>query len=168
MQIAKADLVPTDTNLRDDYGSWGELVEACEVFMAKVNGREHRITRRRPEEMLAEEQRRLHRLPDVAYTAAFGETRKVSWSSTISFGGVTYSVPHTLVDDPVWVRVDGDEVVAVHCPRPGCRSRLRDIAEARPATPVIDDAHYPPRTRRALGSTAQGDERSRDRVLGHR
>ena len=99
VKIAKADLVPTDTNLRDDYRSWAELVEACEVFMAKVNGREHRITRRRPEEMLAEEQQRLHRLPDVAYTAAFGETRKVSWSSTISYGGVTYSVPHTLVDD---------------------------------------------------------------------
>ena len=32
-----------------------ELVEACEAFMAKVNGREHRITRRVPAEMLAEE-----------------------------------------------------------------------------------------------------------------
>ena len=163
VKIAKADLVPTDTNLRDDYGSWGELVDACEVFMAKVNGREHRITRRRPEEMLAEEQRRLHRLPDVAYTAAFGETRKVSWSSTISFGGVTYSVPHTLVDDAVWVRVDGDEVVAVHVAGRG----VTEVARHRrgtPGTPVIDDAHYPPRPDGPLGSTAQGDERSRDRV----
>ena len=64
--------------------------------------------------MLAEEQARLHRLPDAAFTAAFGETRKVTWSSTISFGGVTYSVPHQLVDAEVWVRVDGDEVVATH------------------------------------------------------
>lgn len=144
VKIAKADLVPTDTNLRDDYRSWGELVDACEVFMAKVNGREHRITRRRPEEMLAEEQQRLHRLPDVAYTAAFGETRKVSWSSTISYGGVTYSVPHTLVDDQVWVRVDGDEVVAVHVAGRG----VTEVARHRrgtPGSPVIDDAHYPPR-----------------------
>ncbi len=65
VRVAKADLVPTDTNLRTDYSSWAELVEACEVFMAKVNGREHRVTRRAPIEMLAEEQRRLHRLPDV-------------------------------------------------------------------------------------------------------
>jgi len=54
VQIAKADLVPTDTNLRDAYASWAELVEACTVFMDKVNGREHRVTRRRPVEMLAE------------------------------------------------------------------------------------------------------------------
>ncbi len=144
VKIAKADLVPTDTNLREDYRSWAELVDACEVFMAKVNGREHRITRRVPAEMLAEEQRRLHRLPDVAYTAAFGETRRVSWSSTISFGGVTYSVPHTLVDDQVWVRVDGDEVVAVHVAGRG----VTEVARHRrgtPGSPMIDHAHYPPR-----------------------
>lgn len=144
VRVAKADLVPTDTNLRCDYRSWAELVDACEVFMAKVNGREHRITRRVPAEMLAEEQQRLHRLPDVAYTAAFGETRKVSWTSTISYGGVTYSVPHTLVDDQVWVRVDGDEVVAVHVAGRG----VTEVARHRrgtPGSPVIDDAHYPPR-----------------------
>jgi hypothetical protein len=144
VRIAKADLVPTEVNLRGDYGSWGELVEACEVFMAKVNGREHRITRRVPAEMLAEEQQRLHRLPEVAYTAAFGETRKVSWSSTISFGGVTYSVPHTLVDAPVWVRVDGDEVVAVHVSAGGATEVARH-PRGTPGSPVIDDTHYPPR-----------------------
>ena len=63
VRIAKADLVPTDANLLDDYSCWAELVEACEAFMAKVNGREHRVTRRAPVEMLAEEQPRLHRLP---------------------------------------------------------------------------------------------------------
>ncbi|MFQ5503003.1 MAG: hypothetical protein ACE5EQ_12010, partial [Phycisphaerae bacterium] len=68
----------------------------------KVNGREHRVTRRIPNEMLAEEQARLHRLPEDPYTAAFGVTRKVSWSATISFGGVTYSVPHTLAGEDVW------------------------------------------------------------------
>ncbi|MEJ5255573.1 MAG: IS21 family transposase [Acidimicrobiales bacterium] len=144
VRIAKADLVPTETNLRNHYGSWAELAEACEAFMAKVNGREHRITRRVPAEMLAEEQRRLHRLPDVAYTAAFGETRRVSWSSTISFGGVTYSVPHTLVDEAVWVRVDGDEVVTVHVSTGGPVEVARH-RRGTPGSPVIDDAHYPPR-----------------------
>jgi hypothetical protein len=149
VRVAKADLVPTDTNLRDNYRDWAELVDACETFMAKVNGREHRITRRKPDEMLVEEQQRLHRLPDVAYTAAFGETRKVSWSSTISYGGVTYSVPHTLVDDQVWVRVDGDEIVAVHVSTAGAAEVARH-RRSTPGTPVIDDAHYPPRPDGAL------------------
>ena len=56
VRIAKADLVPTDANLRGDYTSWAELAEACEAWMAEVNGRQHRVTRRAPVEMLAEEQ----------------------------------------------------------------------------------------------------------------
>ena len=35
VQIAKADLVPTDTNLRDDYACWAELVDACDAFMVQ-------------------------------------------------------------------------------------------------------------------------------------
>ncbi len=149
VRVAKADLVPTETNLRDDYRDWGELVDACVAFMTKVNNRKHRITRRKPDEMLVEERQRLHRLPDVAYTAAFGETRKVTWSSTISYGGVTYSVPHTLVDDQVWVRVDGDEIVAVHVSAGGALEVVWHRCST-PGTPVIDDAHYPPRPDRAL------------------
>ena len=101
----------TDANLRGGYTSWAELVEACEAWMAEINGRQHRVTRRAPVEMLAEEQHRLHALPEAPYTAVLGQTRKVSWSSTVSFGGVTYSVPHTLADETVWVRVDGERVV---------------------------------------------------------
>ena len=144
VRIAKADLVPTDVNLRDDYTSWAELVDACEAWMAEVNSRPHRVTRRAPVEMLAEEQQRLHRLPEVAYTAVFGETRKVSWSATISYGGVLYSVPHTLADETVWVRVDGDQVVVTHCPASGPVEVARH-RRSTPGHPMIDDAHYPPR-----------------------
>lgn len=144
VRIAKADLVPTDANLRDEYGSWAELVEACEAFMEKVNSRPHRVTRRAPTEMLTEEQARLHRLPETPFTAAFGETRKVTWSSTISFGGVTYSVPHTLVDAEVWVRVDGEEIVAVHISDQGAVEVARHL-RSTPGNPRIDDTHYPPR-----------------------
>jgi hypothetical protein len=150
VRIAKADLVPTDANLLDAYATWSELVEACEAFMAKVNGREHRITRRVPTEMLAEEQLRLHRLPIDAFTAAFGETRKVSWSSTISFGGVCYSVPHQLIDESVWVRVDGDEIVAAYAAANGVVEVARH-RRSTPGTPRIDDAHYPPRPAGPLG-----------------
>lgn len=142
VRIAKADLVPTDANLRDDYRSWAELVDACEAFMTKVNEREHRVTRRPPAEMLAEERQRLHALPMAAFTAAFGETRKVSPSATISFAGVTYSVPHHLVDDHVWVRVDGDEIVATHLSAKGAVEVARHL-RSTPGTPRIDDSHYP-------------------------
>ena len=76
VRVAKADLVPTDANLRGDYTSWSELVDACDAWMAEVNGREHRVTRRAPVEMLLEEQQRLHRLPEAPYTAVLGETRE--------------------------------------------------------------------------------------------
>lgn len=149
VRIAKADLVPTDTNLRHEYGSWGQLVQACEEFMVKVNSRPHRVTRRAPAEMLAEEQVRLHRLPEVGFTAAFGETRKVTWSSTISYGGVTYSVPHTLVDEQVWVRVDGDEIVATHVSERGPVEVARH-QRSTPGSPRIEESHYPPRPEGAL------------------
>ncbi len=112
--------------------------------MAKVNEREHRITRRRPDEMLAEEQHHLHRLPEFAFTAAFGETRHVSWTSMISFGGVAYSVPHALADETVWVRVDGDEIVATHIGPKGAVEVARHFLST-PGTPRIDESHYPPR-----------------------
>jgi len=144
VRIAKADLVPTEANLREGYRSWAELVDACEAFMAEVNGRVHRVTRRAPVEMLAEQRHRLHTLPERPYTAVLGETRKVSWSATISFGGVTYSVPHTLADETVWVRVDGDEIVVCHCAAAGVVEVARH-GRSTPGTPVIDDAHYPPR-----------------------
>ena len=41
--------------------------------MAEVNGREHRVTRRAPAEMLVEEQQRLHALPETPYTVVSGD-----------------------------------------------------------------------------------------------
>ncbi len=83
VRIAKADLVPTDHNLRAGYASFAELEQACDEFCDRVNAREHRITRRPPAVMLAEERARLHQLPAVPHTICFGQTRRVSWQSTI-------------------------------------------------------------------------------------
>src|SRR3954468_2150547 len=150
VRIAKADLVPTDHNLRDEYEEFSALEAACLEFCERVNTREHRITRRAPAVMLAEERDRLHRLPAIAHTVCFGETRKVSWQSTISVGGALYSVPSSLVDERVWARVDGAELVVVHAdsaagPREGARHRL-----TTPGRPGIHDEHYPPRPEGAL------------------
>ena len=45
VRVAKADLVPTDHNLRDQYADWQALERACQEFMADVNTRPHRATR---------------------------------------------------------------------------------------------------------------------------
>ena len=55
VKIAKADLVPTETNLLAEYGSFAELQSACAEFCGQVNNRVHRVTRRAPAEMLVEE-----------------------------------------------------------------------------------------------------------------
>jgi len=150
VKIAKADLVPTDHNLRPAYRSFGELEAACQEFMADVNTRPHRSTMEPPMFRLAEEHEHLHRLPRLPHTMCFGETRKVNWQSLISVGGAQYSVPHELVDQRVWARSDGEQLIVVHVdghlgPREVARHPL-----TTPGRPSIQDEHYPPRPEGAL------------------
>jgi transposase len=150
VRVAKADLVPTDHNLRAAYASFQELEVACEEFMAHINTRPHRSTQEPPVIRLAEEHERLHRLPRLPHTVCFGQTRKVSWQSTISVGGALYSVPSTLVDERVWARADGDELIVVHADSP---DGPREVARHRlttPGRPAILDQHYPPKPTGAL------------------
>jgi transposase len=150
VRVAKADLVPTEHNLREEYEDFAALEAACEQFMAEVNTRPHRATLEPPIMRLAEEHERLHRLPRLPHTVCFGETRKVNWQSLISVGGAMYSVPHELVDQRVWVRSDGTELVVVHVDGP---AGPREVARHRlttPGRPAISDEHYPPRPEGAL------------------
>jgi hypothetical protein len=94
VRIAKADLVPTEYNLRDDYGSFSELEAACAEVAAAANARPHALTRRAPAELLVVERDHLHPVPDTPYTAAFGESRAVGWASTVSFRGARYCQDH--------------------------------------------------------------------------
>jgi transposase len=150
VRIARADLVPTEHNLRGEYEDFGELEAACVELGDGVNTREHRITRRAPVVMLAEERERLHALPAIAHTVCFGQTRKVSWQSTISVGGAIYSVPSRLVDERVWVRSDGDELVIVHADGPDGPREVTRHQLTTPGRPSIRDEHYPPRPPGAL------------------
>jgi transposase len=145
VKIAKADIVPTDHNLRAAYASFGELEAACEAFCERVNTREHRVTRQAPAVMLLEERQRLHPLPAMGHTLCFGQTRKVSWQSTISLGGALYSVPSTLVDERVWARADGSELVIVHVDSPQGPREVARHELTTPGRPAIKDEHYPPR-----------------------
>lgn len=154
VKIAKADLVPTEANLRGEYASFAELEAACEAFTAKVNARHHRETARVPEEALAEERFRLHVLPAAPHTMALGQTRSVNTDQTIRFGSVRYSTPPGLVGAEVWVRAAGAELVVVAdldaLPvTPSWAAGRRGLAEvarhrlATPGNPRIDLAHYP-------------------------
>ena len=150
VKIAKADIVPTDHNLRPRYESFAELELACQEFCERVNTREHRTTLQAPAQMLVKERDRLHRLPEVAHTLTFGETRRVSWQSTISVAGATYSVPSRLVDERVWARSEGQELVVVYADG---REGPREVARheiTTPGKPRICDSHYPPRPPGAL------------------
>lgn len=155
VKLAKADLVPTDTNLLPEYASFGELTAACEVFCAQVNARTHRVTRRPPAGMLAEEQPRLHPLPAAPHTVAFGVTRTVAGNSPmVTFDGGQYSVPQQLLGQVVWVRAHGagagERVVIVHVGDGGPVEVARH-ARATPGSPRLDDAHFPPAPAGALG-----------------
>lgn len=152
VRVAKADLVPTDANLLDEYASFAELEAACEAFSDQVNARPHRITRRAPAEMLAEERARLHPVPAAPFTAALGVTRKVDGLSLVTYEGGQYSVPHELAGQAVWVRQHGGQVVITHAAPAGPVEVARHLVTA-PGSPRVDDSHYPPAPPGALGRT---------------
>lgn len=159
VRIAKADLVPTEANLHPGYRSFGALEAACREFCDQVNAREHRVTRRAPAEMLVAERAHLHVVPEQPHTIAFGQSRMVSRESTISLGGVIYSVPHELIGREVWVRVAGEELAVVATGPTGAREVARH-ALSTPGTPRICDEHYPPRPEGALGRTPRPRSRA--------
>ncbi len=153
VKLAKADLVPKDTNLLPAYGSISELEAACAAFCDQVNTRTHRVTRRAPVDMLAEELTRLHRLPVVVHTVAFGVTRTVAAKTPmVAFEGGQYSVSHalrgkTMLGEQVWVRAHGvgacEQVIIVHVGDAGPVEVARH-RRATPGSPRLDDTHFPP------------------------
>jgi hypothetical protein len=139
--IAKADLVPTEYNLLEDYRDFGQLMRACSAVADSFNHRVHSVTRQIPAEALEVERGFLHRVPDAPYSVAFGESRSVGWSSTVSFRGSRYSVPDTFADSQVWVRVHDSEVIIVA----GEGSAATEVARHRllgAGQASIDDGHY--------------------------
>jgi transposase len=144
VKISKADLVPTDANLLDEYQSFAELQGACEQFMERVNSRVHRQTGRVPAEMLAEERAHLHAIPAEPYTGAFGQTRVVDQESIVRFGSARYSVPHQLIGERVWVSAQADHLVCVHVGKHGAREVARHRLTT-PGKPQINPDHYPER-----------------------
>jgi hypothetical protein len=154
VRIAKADLVPTDANLLDEYSDFAALEGACAAWCDEVNQRVHRVTRRPPAEMLAEERAWLHPVPAAPYTLAFGVTRRVGTvTPMVQHDWCQYSVPYQLRGQTVWVREDGDDIVVVHVGSDGPNEVARH-ERTTPGNPRVDDDHFPPAPETALGRTA--------------
>lgn len=153
VRIAKADLVPTDANLLDEYGRFGDVAAACEQLCDELNGRPHRVTRRAPAEMLLEERSRLHRVPDQPYTLAFGMSRTVGTKlPLIDLDLCQYSVPQELRGEVVWAREHGDEIVIVHVGKEGPVEVARH-QRTTPGNPRIDPRHFGPQPEGPLHRT---------------
>jgi hypothetical protein len=93
-------------------------------------------------ELLAEERLRLHPVPERPFTATFGESRQVGKDSTISVNSVRYSVPRELVEQSVWVRFHGDDLV-VTAMLAGSAVEVARHPRSTPGNPRIADEHYP-------------------------
>ena len=157
VKIAKADLVPADTNLLEAYDTFADLEAACEAFCELVNTRQHRVTRRPPVDMLVEERPRLHPVAAVPYTVAFGVTRVVPPNTPmVAFEYGQYSVPYLLCGQTVWVRVHGrgpdEQVIITHVGADGPVEVARHC-RATPGSPKVDDTHFPPASAGALDRT---------------
>jgi len=158
VKVAKADIVPKQTNLRPAYASFAEVEAACDAFMDHINNREHRVTRRKPAVMLEEEQPRLHRIPDTAHTVSFGLSRTVPDNTPmVTFENSQYSVPAFLLGARVFVRSHGigadEQVIVVHLGIDGPVEVARHL-RARPGSPAIDDAHFPDHRQKVPGDYA--------------
>ena len=77
VRIAKADLVPTQANLREEYASFAELEAACEAFCDTVNARVHGSPAGSRRTCWPRSVTTCTRCPATPHTVAFGVTR---WS----------------------------------------------------------------------------------------
>jgi transposase len=142
VRVAKADLVPTEANLRGQYTSFAALVAACAEWCDHINARPHRETGTAPSERLAVERAQLHVLPADPHTSALGEERLVNDDQTVRFGSVRYSTPPGHVESRVWCRVVGEELAIAAMTSNGVTEIARHPLST-PGTPRIADEHYP-------------------------
>src|SRR3982750_598161 len=142
VRIAKADLVPTDANLRGAYATFTDLVAACEQWCEHINARVHRETGAAPADRLAVERGHLHVLPTGPHAAALGEERLVNEDQTVRFGSVRYSTPPGHVGTRGWCRAVGEELAIVAMTASGTAEIARHQLST-PGNPRVVDAHYP-------------------------
>lgn len=132
----------TDLLKGASFESWDDLNAKARLWLDTVaNVRVHSTTRRRVDEMFAEEKPLLIALPSLAYPTDRRETRKVADDGTVAVDGSYFPVPAHLVGHYVTVRIyphhlevlDRAGQVAIAHKIPDRPTRLRVPAEATPA-----------------------------------
>jgi hypothetical protein len=145
VKLAKADIVPTDTNLLPEYDSFADVETACTQFVTDINARVHRTTGRRPVEMLNQERPALHAVPDLPHTAVLGVTRRVPDNTPmVTFEHCQYSLPATLLGHTVWIRHHDSTGEVVICALDDAGPvEVARHHRATPGSPAINDSHFP-------------------------
>jgi hypothetical protein len=84
------------------------------------------------------------------------------------WGGAVYSVPSSLVEERVWVRTHGSELIIVHADSPEGPREVARPELTTPGRPSIKDEHYPSRPAGALERKprARSDEEQAFLALG--
>lgn len=145
VKVAKADLVPTDVNLRPAYASFQELFQACAQWTKEVNAREHRAGFV-PADRLEQEREFLHPVPLEPYELLVGVPRRVPVNTPmITFQHAQYSVPHQYMGQQVMVREEHsrDELVITVRDGDGIIRQIAAHPKASRGGIVTCDTHFP-------------------------
>jgi len=145
------------------FDSWEDLHERTRLWLDHTpqvgNLRVHGTTRRIPNEAFLEEQPLLIRLPeDRSFPVHDQEVRVVDRDATLSIFGTRYTVPWTLANRSVAVRLFVDHFEVLDPLGRIALSRAY-VPEAQKGTLQIDQTHYATLPRRPAG-----DGGSRDRI----
>lgn len=141
-----------------EFASWEELDERRRIWLDETpqvgNLRVHGTTHRVPNDAFADEHPFLIRLPDSPFPVNDEEIRQVDRDSTIWVRGTPYSVPSSLANHSVAVRLFSSHFEVL--------DRLGRIAFSRRYVPdsekgrlVIDPTHYAPLARRRRESSGE-------------
>ena len=145
VKIAKADLVPSRVNLREDYASFADLVQACRDWCQEKNTTVNAYGFI-PNTRLETERTHLKALPKQAYTVLAGQPRSVGTKTPmITFENASYSVPHTLMGHKVYVRCDRvqKKVVITHKATDGSTNHVATHPQCERGQTSIKDEHFP-------------------------
>ena len=150
-------LVEDDFVKGSEFESWEDLERRCRVWLDQTpdagNLRVHGTTRKVPNVAWEQEERSLLvRLPDARFAAYEPDIREVDRDSTLSINGTRYSVPSSLADRSVAVRLYADHFEVLDRAQRVAFSR-RYVPDAQKGTLVIDPSHYATLPRRPKGAS---------------
>jgi transposase len=153
-------LVWDDFLKSSEFSSWEDLDRRRAVWLDQTpkvgNLRLHGTTRRVPNEAWLDEQPLLIQLPETRFAVHEESARIVDHDGTLSIGGTRYSVPATLADRSVAVRLYADyfEVLAPSGKVAFSRAYVSDEDKGKL---ILDRTHYANLPRRPAGGVPSAE-----------